>query len=139
MRQMALGFATIMLVGCAAVSSRTAYPTVVTAIGRDDAIRLGLQAAYEGGFEIRTLSVDSESAQAELSTLAEAMKRFTGSETVARGDKPETLVWNVTVEGQWQDAFPRKTEMPTPETCGRFFVVIDASTGGHYLVGADLC
>jgi hypothetical protein len=132
----ALGFATVILVGCSAITGAIAHPTAVTAISGDEAIGLGLQAAQTGGLEIRMLRVDPETAQADLTTLAEAMKRLTGSETVARGERAETLVWTVTVEGQWQDVFPRTTEMPTPETLGLFFVVIDANTGGSYLLGA---
>ena len=125
-----------LLVGCGTITSMVASPTSVTAIARDDAIKLGLQVADSGGPEIRTLMVDPKSGHADLTMLARAMKQLTGSETVPRGDQPNAPIWIVTFEGQWQDAFPRTTEMPTPEILAHFFVIIDANTGGDGNISA---
>lgn len=126
----------ILLVGCGTITNKIATPTSVTFINRDDAIMLGLRIAYLGGFDIRTVRVNPESGYAELTTLAQAMKQLAGSETVTPGNQFDALVWIVAFEGQWQDAFPRTTEMPTPGILAHFRVIIDANTGGNYYVDA---
>jgi hypothetical protein len=136
MRRIFWLFVMLLLVSCGIVPTVFSTPTAVTAITRDEAINIGLKVAYSGSFEILTLSVDPESGHAQLTTLSQAMKQVTGSETVARGDSPKALVWIVTFDGQWQDAFPRTTEMPTGEIFEHFTVIIDANNGGSFYVGA---
>jgi hypothetical protein len=84
--------------------------------------------------EIRVLSVDEESPQAELMRLKEAFARFS-SGSIPSNVSEAALVWAVLVEGRWQDAFPRPTGAPTPVESGHFFVIIDADTGEIYLAG----
>lgn len=129
-------FAALLLlaIGCDAVNRY--IPTPATRISRDRAIEIALKMAKSGGPEIEVLPATPSNPRAELMTHLEAMKRYLHADSVPVGQDPDQLVWVVTMDGLWRDAYPRPTEAPTPELFFHYIIVLDAETGGHYATGA---
>ena len=124
---------TFALVAC--TGKPVPSPTPVTPVSLEDALQIAIQAAHLGAPEIRALAVDDQSAHAVLTTLAQAGEEFAGQDTLPGVSRPDSLVWAVTLTGEWQDAFPRPTAAATPGVQSRFFIIIDANTGEPYLLG----
>lgn len=124
----------LLAIGCSAFN-RT-VPTPTTRISQERAIEIAINFARVGGPEIEVLPATPSNPRAELMTHLEAMKRYLQADSVPVGQDPDKLVWVVTMDGLWRDAFPRPTEAPTPELLFHYIVVLDAETGGHFASGA---
>lgn len=95
------------------------------------AIEAAVKAAKESRPEMSGAQVEPSNVQAELLTLAEAVKRLRTEGEPARGYDPQMPVWLVTMDGVWYDEFqaPDVTEVVTPEPYRHFMLILDAKTG----------
>jgi hypothetical protein len=109
-------------------SSPPATPTLKATLSQAEAIRMGLAVAKVGAPEISGALEEPRSPQSELMTLGDAYRRIQWSETFPADQSPDRAVWLVSLEGTWQNAFPRPTDAPTPMQYHHFRMALDANT-----------
>jgi len=116
----------LLLIGCGAGRGDQ------TIISREEAIAIALQIARAPQPELSPALTEPVNVQAERMKLIDAVGRL--DETIGSGAGPydkETVVWLVTMEGTWANAFPHQPGAPEPEQelFHHYAIILDATSG----------
>ncbi len=117
------------LAGGSAAGGEQRIATPDPFINREVAIDIALKISSTSHPEMSGALTKPEDIHAELTTLAMATQRLTGSDDVGAGYSPDMAVWLVTMDVTRTDEFPRQTDVPAPEPYRHYGVILDARSG----------
>lgn len=100
-----------------------------TRVSREEAIQRARDIASVNQPEIEATNIPFTNVRAERMPLAEASNRLWGSSVGSQGQNPQQIVWLVTMDGEWHNAFPMPTGTPVQQPLHHFGAIVDATTG----------
>jgi hypothetical protein len=106
-------------------------------INKQEAIDMALEIASSPHPEISGAQITPHNINAQQMTFDEAVKKLNENNEVPSGQDPNMIVWYITMEGIWQDEFPRPEDFPTPTAYHRYTIILDAKTGLYLEISAS--
>lgn len=107
----------------------SACTLIPTPISQQDAIQRALGVASTNQPELEPTGVQPTNLRAERMTFLAAAKRVWNADAVPGGQDPNLVVWVVTMDGEWRNAFPMPTDTPPQRPLRHFSFIVDAMTG----------
>jgi len=125
-RHTILAILVLLLIGCGVVRGNEQFIT------REEAIDIALQIARAPQPELSPALTEPTNVQAERMKFIDALRRLDETTELGVGsDDSEAVVWLVTMEGTWANAFPHQPGAPEPEQelFHYYAIILDATSG----------
>ncbi len=119
----------LSIVSCTSIHRTTSSLTPADLMNESQAIDAAMSLAKSNQPEINATQVKPTNVKAQQTTLDKAFQDFLSNSTLPPGYSSTTLVWVVTMEGQWTEGFPLPTGVSTPEPYHHFYAILDAKSG----------
>ncbi len=124
------------LAGNSAAGGEQLIPAPDPFISRQAAIDTALKISSASQPEMDGGLTTSENVHAELTTLAVATKRLTGSDDVGAGYSPDMAVWLVTMDGTRTGESSHPADMPAVEPYPQYGMILNAASGESISISA---